>query len=151
MPVDAVVALQDADPFVVRALRAAGYPVLELTADNFNREGEDAAAIEAAITAFIEGPASSAGGGGAPCRRLKASRSSISPRVLPGAYASWIAADMGAEVIRIEHPRELAKRRRRFGSADPPRATAPGRAIPATSAAWRSTPARQRRGRCSKR
>lgn len=56
--VDAVVALQDADPFVVRALRAAGYPVLELTADNFNREGEDAGAIEAAITAFIEGPAS---------------------------------------------------------------------------------------------
>jgi crotonobetainyl-CoA:carnitine CoA-transferase CaiB-like acyl-CoA transferase len=30
-------------------------------------------------------------------------------RALPGAYASWIAADMGAEVIRIEHPRELAK------------------------------------------
>ncbi|WP_310532948.1 2-hydroxyacyl-CoA dehydratase family protein [Novosphingobium sp.] len=55
--VDAVVALQDADPFVVRALRAAGYPVLELTADNFNRDGEDGAAIEAAITAFIEGPA----------------------------------------------------------------------------------------------
>jgi len=55
--VDGVVALQDADPFVVRALRTAGFPVLELTADNFNREGEDAAAIEAAITAFIEGPA----------------------------------------------------------------------------------------------
>lgn len=55
--VDAVVALQDADPFVVRALRAAGYPVLELTADNFNRESEDGAAIEAQITAFIEGPA----------------------------------------------------------------------------------------------
>ncbi|MFM5908043.1 MAG: 2-hydroxyacyl-CoA dehydratase, partial [Novosphingobium sp.] len=60
--VDAVVALQDADPFVVRALRAAGYPVLELTADNFNREGEDADAIEAAITAFIEGPASQRAG-----------------------------------------------------------------------------------------
>ena len=56
--VDAAVALQDADPFVVRALRTAGIPVLELTADNFNREGEDAAAIAAAITAFIEGPAS---------------------------------------------------------------------------------------------
>ncbi|MBK9009698.1 MAG: 2-hydroxyacyl-CoA dehydratase [Novosphingobium sp.] len=55
--VDAAVALQDADPFVVRALRAAGVPVLELTADNFNREGEDDAGIEAAITAFIEGPA----------------------------------------------------------------------------------------------
>ncbi len=56
--VDAAVALQDADPFVVRALRAAGVPVLELTADNFNREGEDGDGIEAAITAFIEGPAS---------------------------------------------------------------------------------------------
>jgi benzoyl-CoA reductase/2-hydroxyglutaryl-CoA dehydratase subunit BcrC/BadD/HgdB len=56
--VDAAIALQDADPFVVRALRAAGYPVLELTADNFNRESEDGAAIEAAITAFIQGPAS---------------------------------------------------------------------------------------------
>jgi hypothetical protein len=33
-------------------------PVLELTADNFNREGEDGDGIEAAITAFIEGPAS---------------------------------------------------------------------------------------------
>lgn len=55
--VDAVVALRDADPFVVRALRAAGFPVLELAADNFNRAGEDAAGIEAAITAFIEGPA----------------------------------------------------------------------------------------------
>ncbi|MDE2403575.1 MAG: 2-hydroxyacyl-CoA dehydratase [Sphingomonadales bacterium] len=55
--VDGVVALQDADPFVVRALRAAGFPVLELTADNFNRESEDGAAIEAAITAFVEGPA----------------------------------------------------------------------------------------------
>jgi benzoyl-CoA reductase/2-hydroxyglutaryl-CoA dehydratase subunit BcrC/BadD/HgdB len=56
--IDAVVALSDADPFVVRALRAAGYPVLELTADNFNRESEDGAAIDAQITAFIEGPAS---------------------------------------------------------------------------------------------
>lgn len=56
--IDAVVALSDADPFVVRALRAAGYPVLELTADNFNRESEDGTAIDAEITAFIEGPAS---------------------------------------------------------------------------------------------
>lgn len=56
--VDGAVALQDADPFVIRALRAAGIPVLELTADNFNRENEDGAAIDAAITAFIEGPAS---------------------------------------------------------------------------------------------
>lgn len=55
--IDGVVALSDADPFVVRALREAGYPVLELTADNFNRESEDGAAIDAQITAFIEGPA----------------------------------------------------------------------------------------------
>ncbi|MFM5908577.1 MAG: CaiB/BaiF CoA transferase family protein [Novosphingobium sp.] len=36
-------------------------------------------------------------------------------RFLPGAYASWIAADMGADVIRIEHPRELAKAEAMFG------------------------------------
>lgn len=56
--IDGVVALADADPFVVRALQAAGYPVLHLPTDNFNREGEDAAATDASITAFIEGPAS---------------------------------------------------------------------------------------------
>jgi crotonobetainyl-CoA:carnitine CoA-transferase CaiB-like acyl-CoA transferase len=39
-------------------------------------------------------------------------------RALPGAYASWIAADMGAEVIRIEHPRELAKQAAMFGADD---------------------------------
>ncbi|MDB5722129.1 MAG: 2-hydroxyacyl-CoA dehydratase, partial [Alphaproteobacteria bacterium] len=55
--VDGAVALADADPFVIRALREAGVPVLELSADNFNREGEDSAAIEASITVFIEGPA----------------------------------------------------------------------------------------------
>lgn len=36
-------------------------------------------------------------------------------RFLPGAYASWVAADMGADVIRIEHPRELAKQAAMFG------------------------------------
>src|SRR6185436_12141783 len=55
--VDAAVALQDADPFVVRALREAGVPVLELSVDNFSREHEDSDAIEAAITRFVEGPA----------------------------------------------------------------------------------------------
>lgn len=30
-------------------------------------------------------------------------------RFLPAAYCSWICSDMGADVIRIEHPRELAK------------------------------------------
>ena len=40
-------------------------------------------------------------------------------RFLPAAYASWIAADMGADVIRIEHPRELRKQEEMFGrSAD---------------------------------
>lgn len=38
-------------------------------------------------------------------------------RFLPGAYASWIAADMGAQVIRIEHPRELAKHAAMMGGA----------------------------------
>ncbi|MDO6415239.1 CaiB/BaiF CoA-transferase family protein [Sphingomonas sp. BIUV-7] len=36
-------------------------------------------------------------------------------RFLPGAYASWVAADMGADVVRIEHPRELAKQAAMFG------------------------------------
>lgn len=55
--VDGAVALRDADPFAVRALIEAGIPVLELDVDNFNREGDDADAIEARITRFIEGPA----------------------------------------------------------------------------------------------
>jgi benzoyl-CoA reductase/2-hydroxyglutaryl-CoA dehydratase subunit BcrC/BadD/HgdB len=55
--VDAAIALRDADPFVVRALRAAGIPVLELPVDNFSREGDEMAALEARITDFIEGPA----------------------------------------------------------------------------------------------
>lgn len=39
-------------------------------------------------------------------------------RFLPAAYASWVAADMGAEVIRVENPRELAKQKAMFGSAE---------------------------------
>lgn len=39
-------------------------------------------------------------------------------RYLPGAYFGWIAGDMGADVIRIEHPRELAKHEAMFGKAD---------------------------------
>jgi alpha-methylacyl-CoA racemase len=30
-------------------------------------------------------------------------------RFLPGAYPGWIAGDLGADVIRVEHPREVAK------------------------------------------
>lgn len=39
-------------------------------------------------------------------------------RYLPGAYFGWIAGDMGADVIRIEHPRELAKHEAMFGKAE---------------------------------
>ena len=36
-------------------------------------------------------------------------------RLLPGPYCSWLLADQGAEVIRVEHPRELAKQAKVFG------------------------------------
>ncbi len=36
-------------------------------------------------------------------------------RLLPGPYATWLLADQGAEVIRVEHPRELAKQAKVFG------------------------------------
>jgi crotonobetainyl-CoA:carnitine CoA-transferase CaiB-like acyl-CoA transferase len=51
-------------------------------------------------------------------------------RFLPGAYASWVAADLGADVIRIEHPRELAKHAAMFGADSDPRAAARRRARP---------------------
>lgn len=63
--VDGAVALRDADPFVVRALRDAGVPVLELSVDNFSRDDGDEQAIIAAVTRFIEGPAAA----GAAARR----------------------------------------------------------------------------------
>ena len=31
------------------------------------------------------------------------------PRMLPGPYCTWLLADMGAEVTRIEQPSEIAK------------------------------------------
>ncbi len=36
-------------------------------------------------------------------------------RLLPGPYCSWLLADQGAEVIRVENPRELAKQAQVFG------------------------------------
>ncbi|MET3828170.1 hypothetical protein ABIC16_003925 [Sphingomonas sp. PvP055] len=56
--IDGALALADADPFVVRALVAAGVPVLELGVDNFGLQGDDLDRLHGRITAFIEGPAS---------------------------------------------------------------------------------------------
>jgi benzoyl-CoA reductase/2-hydroxyglutaryl-CoA dehydratase subunit BcrC/BadD/HgdB len=56
--IDGAVALSDADPFVLRALRRAGVPVLSLDLDNYNQEGADEAAIDRQIVAFLEGPVS---------------------------------------------------------------------------------------------
>lgn len=53
--VDGAVALTDADPFVLRALTAAGIPVLELGVDNYALDGADAEVLEARIAQFIEG------------------------------------------------------------------------------------------------
>lgn len=53
--VDGAIALSDADPFVLRALRRAGVPVLALDLDNYNQESSDAAAVDARIVEFLEG------------------------------------------------------------------------------------------------
>jgi len=54
--IDGAVALADADPFILRALRAAGVPVLELAIDNFSA-GRASEGTQQIVTAFIEGPA----------------------------------------------------------------------------------------------
>jgi len=37
-------------------------------------------------------------------------------RYLPGAYVGWIAGDLGADIVRIDHPREMAKQAAMFGA-----------------------------------
>ncbi|MEH3039174.1 MAG: CaiB/BaiF CoA-transferase family protein [Sphingomonas paucimobilis] len=56
-------------------------------------------------------------------------------RYLPGAYTGWIAGDMGADVIRVENPRELAKHARMFGHDDDPQQARLRRARPSY---WRN-------------
>lgn len=59
-------------------------------------------------------------------------------RFLPGAYASWVAADMGAEVIRIEHPREVAKQAVMFNTGGDATAQTRHRARPSYTRGKRS-------------
>ena len=54
--VDGVMALSDADPLVLRALREAGLPVLELGMDNYVRDAEGEADLDRRAVAFLEGP-----------------------------------------------------------------------------------------------
>ena len=57
---DGAVALSDADPLVLRALRDAGVAVLELGMDNFSRDEAAEADVDARVAAFLEGPAGAA-------------------------------------------------------------------------------------------
>ncbi|MBO9714577.1 2-hydroxyacyl-CoA dehydratase family protein [Sphingomonas sp.] len=57
---DGAVALSDADPLVIRALREAGIAVLELGMDNYVRDEAAEADLDARVVAFLEGPAGEA-------------------------------------------------------------------------------------------
>ena len=57
---DGAVALSDADPLVLRALRDAGIAVLELGMDNFSRDEATETGVDARVAAFLEGPAGAA-------------------------------------------------------------------------------------------
>jgi benzoyl-CoA reductase/2-hydroxyglutaryl-CoA dehydratase subunit BcrC/BadD/HgdB len=58
--VDGAMALSDADPLVLRALREAGIPVLELDMDNYVRDPVGEADLDRRVIAFLEGPAAAA-------------------------------------------------------------------------------------------
>ncbi|HZV19905.1 MAG TPA: 2-hydroxyacyl-CoA dehydratase family protein [Sphingobium sp.] len=58
--VDGAIALSDADPLVLRALRQAGIAVLELDMDNYVRDPEAEADLDRRVGAFLEGPAAAA-------------------------------------------------------------------------------------------
>lgn len=57
---DGAIALSDADPLVIRALREAGIAVLELGVDNYVRDAAAEADLDARVAAFLEGPAGEA-------------------------------------------------------------------------------------------
>ncbi|GFE75011.1 2-hydroxyacyl-CoA dehydratase family protein [Novosphingobium sp. TCA1] len=65
--IDGAVALADADPFVLRALTAAGIPVLELGVDNYALDRADMADLETRIATFIEGPCAQKAGARRAC------------------------------------------------------------------------------------
>ena len=58
--VDGAMALSDADPLVLRALREAGIPVLELGIDNYVPDPVVEADLDRRVIAFLEGPVSAA-------------------------------------------------------------------------------------------
>lgn len=58
--VDGAMALSDADPLVLRALREAGVPVLELGMDNYVPDPAVEADLDRRVSAFLDGPVAAA-------------------------------------------------------------------------------------------